>query len=386
MLAWLRKLLLFVVVVIVAGAAGTWSWWSLGDWQKRAAADVAFLHETIETHHPGPVDPENPGFRTQMEEALANADALVPTVKTRQDHRKAIKAYTNTFKDGHLTVWPYERLPSILMRFSSSSPAAKMPTSIASDGQDHWITISSFTESVSTVAEVTTEIEERRDELRNADTIVFDLRGNGGGNSAFGTRIAQALWSKEVFLDWVPVSAQAVDWRATPENAEHVFGIAKSNEKKGREAAAAAWQRVAEGIQGATENGEDYYRQTLTTRETTRTLPSPVQAQVIVLTDGSCASACLDFMDLLTALPGVTHMGKETSSDTQYMDVRFSHLKSKTGMLILPLKVYRGRMRPSGGTYVPEVPVDLSSGDFNISSIGELKALVPTEEAPSDEG
>ena len=50
-------------------------------------------------------------------------------------------------------------------------------------------------------------------------------------------------------------------------------------------------------------------------------LVSPFRHTVFVLTTPHCASACLDFVDLLNGLPGTERVGLETSSDTDYLEL-----------------------------------------------------------------
>jgi hypothetical protein len=67
-------------------------------------------------------------------------------------------------------------------------------------------------------------------------------------------------------------------------------------------------------------------------------------------------SACLDFSDVVLALPRVTHVGQPTSADTTYMEVRDATLPSNNGVLNFATKVYRGSSRGVAGYYAPELP------------------------------
>jgi hypothetical protein len=71
--------------------------------------------------------------------------------------------------------------------------------------------------------------------------------------------------------------------------------------------------------------------------------------QIIYLTDNVCVSACLDFSDMVLALPRVTHVGPPTSADTTYMEVRDVTLPSNNGVLNFATKVYRGSSRGGRG-------------------------------------
>jgi hypothetical protein len=82
--------------------------------------------------------------------------------------------------------------------------------------------------------------------------------------------------------------------------------------------------------------------------------------RVFVLTDWGCGSACLDAVDLWTAL-GAIHVGQETSADSLYMDIRQVALPSGFAQAVTPMKVYRGRKR---GSNVPAKPVHAYTGDM----------------------
>ncbi|RZM19462.1 MAG: hypothetical protein EOP67_57510, partial [Sphingomonas sp.] len=136
--------------------------------------------------------------------------------------------------------------------------------------------------------------------LAAAPRIVLDLRGNNGGSSDWSRQIATILWGAAA-IRALPSDGEAVDWRVSP--------------PKGR---------------------------------------------VYVLTDLGCASACLDAVDLWTAL-GAVQIGQETGADSLYMDIRRVTLPSGFAQAIVPMKVYRGRKR---GTNVSAVPVHRYTGDM----------------------
>lgn len=223
-------------------------------------------------------------------------------------------------------------------------------------GPRAWITIPSFNDRLSSgIADLAAEVAANAEALRESETIVFDLRGNGGGNSAHGRRILQALVGEEAYADWVPPRAAAVEWRVSQENIDHVRGIAGKNKSQGRDDAAESWNGVAEGMTDALAQGRPLYRQVFSQRTVTRSAPLPVQGKIFVLTDGACARACLDFMDAVTRFPNATHVGARTASDTAYIDVRHELAPSYAAALIVPLKVSRDRLRPPGGAYEPEI-------------------------------
>jgi C-terminal processing protease CtpA/Prc len=199
------------------------------------------------------------------------------------------------------------------------------------------------------------QIERHAPELRNG-IVVFDVRGNGGGNSAWGSAVAAALWSSEQVqhvassLDWT------VDWRVSRANIEHLSRIVLQNQGDGLTGAAESWGRARDAMVAAHERGEPLLRVPSPPRPATGAAPvRPGAGHVFLLTDGRCASACLDFADIVRRLPNTTHIGLPTSADAVYMDNTYAPLPSGLAGLSYSLKVYRNRGRGNNEWYEPHV-------------------------------
>lgn len=200
------------------------------------------------------------------------------------------------------------------------------------------------------------EVAEKASDIRVAPRVVFDLRGNGGGSSGWITELAKTLWGKA----WVEAKtprSEGVDWRTSADNLATIEGY------KARFASRPEMMEflneVAAGMAEARAQGRELWRQAHgdgSARSETAT--TEMTARVFVLTDFGCASACLDAVDLLTAL-GAVQVGQETSADTLYMDVRSGPLPSRRVTATVPMKVYRGRAR---GSNVPATPTHVWNG------------------------
>lgn len=200
------------------------------------------------------------------------------------------------------------------------------------------------------------EIARGASSIRQAPRVVFDLRGNNGGSSTWISEMAKTLWGDA----WVEARAprsNGVDWRASVDNLATVEGYkARFAERPEM----VEWlNEITTGLIQARAEGRALWLQ-----PSERDLTAPVRlttemrAEVFVLTDFGCASACLDAVDLLKAL-GATHVGQETSADTLYMEVRSATLPSGRATAVIPMKVYRGRVR---GSNVPAVPTHVWTG------------------------
>lgn len=197
-------------------------------------------------------------------------------------------------------------------------------------------------------------LEAKSSELRKA-TVVVDVRGNHGGDSSWGGEVASVLWGREWVkyvedgLDWT------VDWRASPANIRWLESVVESQKKAGQTEYLAEWHKTLDAIKAAAAAGKPLARVEARPAAGTRPSGNPVKGPVYLLTDGRCASACLDFADLMRRLPGVTHVGLPTSADAIYIDNNIADLPSGLGVLGYSLKVYRNRVRGNNEWYEPQI-------------------------------
>jgi hypothetical protein len=201
------------------------------------------------------------------------------------------------------------------------------------------------------IAEMTT----RAAELRSS-TVVFDVRGNGGGNSAWAERVASAFWGEPSVMRVVNSFDWTVDWRVSPDNIAHLNEIVERSERDGLTEAAQSWAQARDAVLAAQKKGQSLVRVPETPKGQTGPAPqSLVTGRVFLLTDGACASACLDFTDVVRRLPNVTHIGLPTSADAVYIDNTEAILPSGLAVLSYSLKVYRNRVRSNNEWYEPAI-------------------------------
>lgn len=234
-----------------------------------------------------------------------------------------------------------------------------MATGIRRFGRNGWwISLASFNanqdEAAEPLLELIRTLEARPQDFRDSDAIVFDVRGNSGGASEFGNRIARALWGEE-FVASVPRS-RAVDWRVSAANLRQIerSNLAALRQRFGEEdERTSAYARFVDAYRSALERGDTFHRETLEP-PAAGAVPLPVRARIVLLTDGWCGSACLDFADLVLAAPGALHVGRETGADTVYIDNTGARLPSGEGAMGWSMKVHRGRPRGHNQSYVPD--------------------------------
>ena len=190
--------------------------------------------------------------------------------------------------------------------------------------------------------------------LHAARHVVIDLRGNHGGNSAWGEAVAAALWGQpavdaaEATLDWT------MDWRPSPGNEASLRRSAASERQGGLASEAAAIDALADRMAQA----RAAHHVLLADPDQPHPRPeiaavSPFATPVLVLTEPRNISACLDFLDLLARLPGTERIGLPTGADTLDMDIAEAPLPSGRASLQYPMKVFRHRARGANVAYQP---------------------------------
>ncbi len=246
-----------------------------------------------------------------------------------------------------------------------------------------WIGVPSFASGAETAPKLEHLLEAiraRGDALRNGHAIIIDVRGNGGGNSAWADRLAAAIFGDHIAARARSASTgqSAIDWRASPENAAYwenwintvgipEFGAASPNVRDQRE--------VVRNLRAFSTAKPPIWRSgprsTSPSGGLTRRRPrgdSPFPAHVFMLSNGTCASSCLDFADTVLFVPGVKLIGSATSGDGPYMEVRTIVLPSGLAQISIPQKVWRGMPRGPLEAYEPDIAYNGPWDDASVRS------------------
>lgn len=248
-----------------------------------------------------------------------------------------------------------------------------------------WLTMPSFdgnpsSEAVKVLPGMIAGVQRDRAHFATAPAVILDVRGNGGGTSDWSRQIAVAVWGQTA-IDALPSGPDVhVDWRASPANLSAVAtAYAERRKSDGFSPDTDSWYRsTIAGLGVAIARKQELWRHVSFDAKVEQTRPSTtvnertakplprLSGPVYVLTDFVCMSACLDALDLWTAL-GAVQIGRATGADTLYMENRSYKLPGGLTGGSMPMKVYRGRTR---GSNEPAMPRHRFSGD-----IGDTKAL-----------
>ena len=208
--------------------------------------------------------------------------------------------------------------------------------------------------------------------LSGVKRIVFDVRGNRGGDSSIGDKIFEAatggLQYDRTGIERLPRTY--AQWRVSDTL------LASANSVLARDTSlygetsdkAVESKRFLDRVKAAKAAGEPWIEQDDDYRITRADIVARhgrlrrFDGKVVLVTDAGCVSACLDFADLVRQVPGAIHLGQTTGSDTVYIDDGSVRLPSGNH-LFLPLKVWRNRLRGNAEPLVPDVPLEVDLGD-----------------------
>jgi hypothetical protein len=257
------------------------------------------------------------------------------------------------------------------------------PNSFSVLGDILWVRAVNFNMQPAQVA----GFEKMLDELaqqKSFKTIVFDTRGNGGGDSGVGDRILEAATGGLDFdrTDMASLPHMYAQWRLSDVMlASARERVARETELYGAESAqaheAARFLESTEAMQAQHKTWLDQdggYRLTRADIVARHGKLRRFEGKVVLLTDSYCASACLDFADSIKQVPGSIQIGKTTSSDTVYIDTGRAEMPSGNH-LVLPLKVWRNRLRGNDEAYQPDIVLDVDMEDDAAVQAAVLESL-----------
>ncbi|MDP2194274.1 MAG: S41 family peptidase, partial [Alphaproteobacteria bacterium] len=169
--------------------------------------DLDFIYTSILENHPGVYNNGDPNFCKNLETSYETATLSIKASQVNSSAKLIISDFAKSFNDPHLWV---EWIDNINQK--QNDTRAKFSISKFSN-ETVWITLSTFnlnSEEEKDFKKLVKQIPN----LSSKKYIIFDLRGNQGGNSDYGSQIINALFgmkyaqemrcthNKETFADW----------------------------------------------------------------------------------------------------------------------------------------------------------------------------------------
>lgn len=331
--------------------------------------DLHFIRETLIADHPGVHNELDPDFLNRLENNVQKAEQELFQADSDEEKAKILEEFGDRFEDAHLWVYyPAETKNGVTV---PQQPKLFQLQELVQG--TYWVRIPTFRPSGKQIHDLN-DIIERLPQFREQN-VVFDLRGNGGGNSFWGQELLRALFGAE-YADQQMIKSQLhvyADWRASKGNIDYVESlISLIQEQFGENHSAIQWiEKVYAGIKQAYASEETYYSDPMEAVLPIEPAQNLFCGRAFAIIDRDCGSACLSFIDGLKAMhANVVFIGETTGADTLYMELRRVALPSGKGTFGFPMKVYRNRLR---GNNVPHIP-DISFSD--LQDTGALQDFV----------
>ena len=318
-----------------------------------ASADIRFLSARIEADHPGMVNPGDPGFGQRARAARLKALKKAANVRTDADYRNVLTGYVASFNDPHV---------SVELSDTQATPAASPPATPGPRGSFDQLSpgVSRLTlptfyagEPGFDAAIHAIDLAEKSLSQSTPDTLIIDLRGNGGGASEPGDRVLTAIWGKYAVPVLAGRRAKRSAWRVSP-NVLHDLEQRRPRIAQRYPTELAGYDQLLSGLRNALKHGQSLYQEPPVPTADRGPLKAGPK-RVFVITDNACISACLDFMDRLLEAPHVVQVGQATGRDTTYTEVESISLPSGRGDATIPVQLLQGRYRANHQTYEPSI-------------------------------
>ena len=249
-------------------------------------------------------------------------------------------------------------LAPYLRRGSSPRPIDAV---FAPDGHA-WVRFGNFQNETALKA-LEAELLAKQAQLRSAPYVVFDLRGNGGGNSTWGGRFASILWGQEA-VEGSRLAAQSSNpadhgkfWRRSKAAAAKMHAAADGYAADGPDFVDIAryWRELGDTIAAAKEDGL-YQDECCRPKPRPSIVPKPAYTgKVFVLTDAGCFSSGVVVMNTFKRM-GAIQVGEASGQNEVYGEsVGPFDLPSGLGWYRIPVSIIR-QPRSSLGGLPPDIP------------------------------
>lgn len=243
-----------------------------------------------------------------------------------------------------------------------------------------WISIPTFStvvESGNTAKKNTTAIAffktiaSNLPQYRNKDAIVFDVRGNGGGDQPYEATLLVPLYGTSFLnslgMNFIDNKPRIDHIRVSKDNLAYLKKVhAPISILNGIEDGLSQNKSYVpyqeNNFRNPFQDATDIEKNNLTATNKKR-VENPVKAQIILLTDGRCASMCWEFIRAFRELPNVIQVGQPTAVADQYGLVRFTDLPSKMSVLHFPIDIIISPSDHYGNPFNPHYYYDNFMGD-----------------------
>ena len=200
--------------------------------------------------------------------------------------------------------------------------------------------------------------------LKNAGWIVFDLRGNGGGDSSWGNRALQALYGEaygEELGNTASYGKSLIADQATIDLYRRYASLEQFAASKPE------FERVIPILQASLARREGLARVEYTSKEDATALAAKVRRRpggprVAAVIDRGCFSSCMNFVQQISSMSDTVLLGEPTIGYSPYGENGNYKLPSGQGAIVVPSAIYTA-FQTTREPFVPTIRYDGNMAD-----------------------
>lgn len=274
---------------------------------------------------------------------------------------------------------------------AKSNPDYKLPALSELAPGKIWVQASDFALRTPAAAQSQNNLLKSIASIREKKLVVLDTRGNRGGSSLHGINIFNAIFdndekAKKYLLNKFHYKNQGstalfrASWQLYW---SYDYDLKNTIKNQGEKSDLAIYkQQFLARLKQALDAGEQtLYQDEPPTDDTLFPVPTDTwesSIKLILITDKTCVSACLDFVDLVKLVPNLLHLGEPTNADTAYTEIAYmqSQYFKETYNFMVPVKKFNKRLREDNRPYEADVVYE---GDMNDDKTLEQWVLAEAE-------
>ncbi len=178
--------------------------------------------------------------------------------------------------------------------------------------------------------------------LKKTGWIIFDLRGNGGGDSSWGNRALQALYG-EAYGEELGNTASYVKSLIADQATIDLYRRYASLEQFA--SSKPEFERMIPKLEASMAKGEPLARVDYASREVAAALAAKVRRRpggprVAAVIDRGCFSSCMNFVQQISSMSDTVILGEPTIGYSPYGEIGPYKLPSGRGTIMVPSAVY----------------------------------------------
>lgn len=258
--------------------------------KKDDVKDLDFIYQTIKENHPGVCNRLYPHFNANLNFFYQSSKQQILISKDEDlTPHEILNQFTQKFNDSHLWIHWFDQTS----QSSFHKPRKKIDIQILSKDIT-WISLPTFDFN----KDEHIQFQQLKDDIRKliaSSYIIFDLRGNQGGNSDYSNEIISLFFGEQYtnYQRCIHNKKTYVDWRASLDNLQHIIVLQKQFEKN-------SWlDNIKLGMENSIKHNQYYFseRTNFQCGKSKKDLSSFKESQFIILIDQKNVSAALDFID-----------------------------------------------------------------------------------------